>query len=196
MCVVRWIITTKYHVVALPFGIPDKTQGGKNDIHTNNYSLHLTVIYMSNLWVKIIVRNGRPTKTRHLTVFQIRRVKNPTVTSTRPNNEENDNLLRYSYRLKYYTLCDPPKKLHDPLTEKNNWNTAFDACLKLSDPFQGPSSMWGNIFHLICFTQSVENSSYVSRFPKGSLYTNTHDEGWKMIRVGDTPLGFGKLSVL
>lgn len=30
-----------------------------------------------------------------------------------------------------------------------------------------------------------------NRFPEGSLYTNTNDEGWKMIRVGDAPLGFG-----
>ena len=33
------------------------------------------------------------------------------------------------------------------------------------------------------------------RFPEGSLYTNTNDEGWKMIRVGDTPLGFGVFSL-
>lgn len=31
-----------------------------------------------------------------------------------------------------------------------------------------------------------------NRFPEGSLYTNTNDEGWKMIRVGDAPLGFGQ----
>ena len=32
----------------------------------------------------------------------------------------------------------------------------------------------------------------ISRFPEGSLYTNTNDEGWRMIRVGDDPLGFGQ----
>jgi len=48
-------------------------------------------------------------------------VKNPTATA---DTDENDNRLRYSYKLKYYTLCDPPEKLHDPLAKKVNWDTA------------------------------------------------------------------------
>ena len=35
----------------------------------------------------------------------------------------------------------------------------------------------------------------IGRFPEGSLYTNTNDEGWKMIRVGDDPLGFGEFEL-
>ncbi|KAJ7387041.1 GATS protein-like 3 [Desmophyllum pertusum] len=41
----------------------------------------------------------------------------------------------------------------------------------------------------------VLDSEALSRFPEGSLYTNTNDEGWKMIRVGDTPLGFDESGV-
>ena len=55
-------------------------------------------------------------------VFQIRdgyRVKNTMATATWPDTDENDNKLRYSYKLKYYTLCEPPEKLHDPLPKKN-----------------------------------------------------------------------------
>ena len=55
-------------------------------------------------------------------VFQIRvgsRVKNPMATATWSSTHENDNYwLRYSYESKYYTLCDPPEKLHDPLPKK------------------------------------------------------------------------------
>ena len=59
-------------------------------------------------------------------MFQIRdrsRVKNPGATATWPDTDENDNQRRYSYELKYYTLCDPPEKLYDPLPKKINWNT-------------------------------------------------------------------------
>ena len=61
-------------------------------------------------------------------VFQIRvgsRVKNPMATATWSSTHENDNYwLRYSYESKYYTLRDPPEKLHDPLPKKKiNWNT-------------------------------------------------------------------------
>ena len=45
----------------------------------------------------------------------------PTATATWPYTDENDNRLRYSYKLKYYTLCDPPEKLHDPLPKKLTW---------------------------------------------------------------------------
>lgn len=38
-------------------------------------------------------------------------------------------------------------------------------------------------------------SFLIGRFPEGSLYTNTNDEGWKMIRVGDDPLGFGEFEL-
>lgn len=41
----------------------------------------------------------------------------------------------------------------------------------------------------------VLDSEALSRFPQGSLYTNTFDEGWKMICVGDTPLGFDEFGV-
>ncbi|RMX47236.1 hypothetical protein pdam_00012921 [Pocillopora damicornis] len=41
----------------------------------------------------------------------------------------------------------------------------------------------------------VLDSEALSRFPEGSLYTNTNDEGWKMIRVGDDPLGFDESGV-
>ncbi|CAH3108567.1 unnamed protein product [Porites lobata] len=41
----------------------------------------------------------------------------------------------------------------------------------------------------------VLDNEALSRFPEGSLYTNTNDEGWKMIRVGDTPLGFDETGV-
>jgi len=41
----------------------------------------------------------------------------------------------------------------------------------------------------------VLDSEALSRFPEGSLYTNTNDEGWKMIRVGDAPLGFDETGV-
>ena len=54
-------------------------------------------------------------------VFQIRdgsRGKNPTATATWPDTDENDNKLRYFHKLKYYTLRDPPEKLHDPLPKK------------------------------------------------------------------------------
>ncbi|XP_078362830.1 cytosolic arginine sensor for mTORC1 subunit 1-like isoform X1 [Oculina patagonica] len=41
----------------------------------------------------------------------------------------------------------------------------------------------------------VLDNEALSRFPEGSLYTNTNDEGWKMIRVGDAPLGFDESGV-
>ncbi|XP_020628562.1 GATS-like protein 2 isoform X2 [Orbicella faveolata] len=42
----------------------------------------------------------------------------------------------------------------------------------------------------------VLDSEALSRFPEGSLYTNTNDEGWKMIRVGDAPLGFEESGIV
>ncbi|XP_029212559.1 cytosolic arginine sensor for mTORC1 subunit 1-like isoform X1 [Acropora muricata] len=55
-----------------------------------------------------------------------------------------------------------------------------------------------SFFHLSIVEGDISlvlDSEALSRFPKGSLYTNTHDEGWKMIRVGDTPLGFDEFGV-
>ncbi|XP_058942744.2 cytosolic arginine sensor for mTORC1 subunit 1 isoform X2 [Pocillopora verrucosa] len=42
----------------------------------------------------------------------------------------------------------------------------------------------------------VLDSEALSRFPEGSLYTNTNDEGWRMIRVGDDPLGFEESGIV
>ena len=59
-------------------------------------------------------------------MFQIREgswVKNPTATATWPDMDENDNKIKYSYELKYYTLYDPPEKLHDRLPKKINRKT-------------------------------------------------------------------------
>jgi len=42
----------------------------------------------------------------------------------------------------------------------------------------------------------VLDDDALSRFPEGSLYTNTNDEGWKMIRVGDAPLGFEESGIV
>ena len=58
--------------------------------------------------------------------FQMRgvsQVKNPKATATWPDSDKNDNRLSYSYKSKYYTLCKPPKKLHEPLPKKTNWST-------------------------------------------------------------------------
>ena len=66
-------------------------------------------------------------------VFQTRdgsQVNNPTATATSPDIDENDNRLRYSDKLKYCTLCDPPEKLHDSLPKKINWNTEY-GCVTL-----------------------------------------------------------------
>ena len=42
------------------------------------------------------------------------RVKNPMATATWPDTDKNDNQLRYSYKLKYYTLCEPLKNCMTP----------------------------------------------------------------------------------
>ena len=71
--------------------------------------------------------------TIHVPVFHIRdgsRVKNPTATTTWPNTDENDNRLRYSYKLKYYTLCDPPEKMHVSLPKKLTGTLMYNSFLQ------------------------------------------------------------------
>ena len=59
------------------------------------------------------------------TVFQIRdgsRVKNLTATATWPDMDENDNKLRYSYKLYSYKVLyfvRPPVEIAWPLAKKN-----------------------------------------------------------------------------
>jgi len=77
-------------------------------------------------------RHGKVLCCNLASVFQIRGgslVKNPTATTTWPDTDKNDNRLRYSYKSKYYTLCNPPEKLHDPLPKRINWNIV--ACTKI-----------------------------------------------------------------
>ena len=75
---------------------------------------------------KMVPRQSNVVLKKASTVFHIRdrsRVKNLTATATWPDTDKNNNRLTYSYKLKYYTLCDPPEKLHDPLPKKINRNT-------------------------------------------------------------------------
>ncbi|XP_073257088.1 cytosolic arginine sensor for mTORC1 subunit 1-like isoform X3 [Porites lutea] len=70
-------------------------------------------------------------------------------------------------------------------------------------PIVHPFSCPLNRFHvtslelrmLPSLTSTLLDLMFYSKFPEGSLYTNTNDEGWKMIRVGDTPLGFDETGV-
>ncbi|XP_073257089.1 cytosolic arginine sensor for mTORC1 subunit 1-like isoform X4 [Porites lutea] len=71
-------------------------------------------------------------------------------------------------------------------------------------PIVHPFSCPLNRFHvtslelrmLPSLTSTLLDLMFYSKFPEGSLYTNTNDEGWKMIRVGDTPLGFEESGIV
>lgn len=62
-----------------------------------------------------------------------------------------------------------------------------------------PKESYESFFHISIIDGDISlvlETDAISRFPAGSLYTSNTDECWRMIRVGDSPLGFEESGIV